>query len=404
MTGLTIGSLFSGMGGLDRAAEQVFGARTVWVSDIDKGACKVLAYRYPHAPNLGDITRIDWATVPRVGIITGGYPCQPFSQAGRRLGQEDERHLWPYVADALAVLRPTFVLFENVRGHLSLGFDEVVRDLHQLGYDVEWVLVKASDIGACHQRARLFILGVNRERRVRSRLDRRRGLHRHQQDGSQHVCDPCPGGDGRRRARPSCMLHEGRVRRQDREASGGDGAARREGRLGRGWAEAATFLEAIQPHLILKSEQAACALDLWASILASRSQYGRKHWTDALRRHAHHLMLRVQELNARGPAAPAPELPRDRVPIARYRWGEWWETEESLFGPTPFAESFPTSGSMIAGHLFAAPEPAATESADRGACRLRPSAGLQGLARSDGEPQRPNDTDTLSRARWPDLI
>ena len=121
--------------------------------------------------------------------------------------------------------------------------------------------------------------------------------------------------------------------------------------------EAATFLEAIQPHLILKSEQAACALDLWDSILASRSQHGRKHWTDALRRHAHHLMLRVQELNARGPAAPAPELPRDRVPIARYRWGEWWEMEESLFGPTPFAESFPTSGSMIAGHLFAAPEP-----------------------------------------------
>lgn len=168
MTGFTIGSLFTGAGMLDRAAEQVFGARTVWVSDIDKGACKVLAHRYPHAPNLGDITRINWATVPRVDIITGGYPCQPFSQAGRRLGQEDERHLWPYVADALAVLRPTFVLFENVRGHLSLGFDEVVRDLHQLGYDAEWVLIRASDIGACHQRARLFILGVNRERRVRS--------------------------------------------------------------------------------------------------------------------------------------------------------------------------------------------------------------------------------------------
>ena len=112
----------------------MFGARTVWVSDIDKGACKVLAHRYPHAPNLGDITAIDWAAVLRVDIITAGYPCQPFSQAGRRLGQEDERHLWPYVADALAVLRPTFVLFENVRGHLSLGFDEVVRDLHQLGY------------------------------------------------------------------------------------------------------------------------------------------------------------------------------------------------------------------------------------------------------------------------------
>ena len=154
--------------------------------------------------------------------------------------------------------------------------------------------------------------------------------------------------------------------------------------------EAAAFLEAIKPHLILKSEQAACALDLWASILASRSQYGRKHWTDALRRHAHHLMLRVQELNARGPAAPAPELPRDRAPIARYRWGEWWEMEESLFGPTPFTESFPASGSMIAGHLFAAPEPDCSQTQ-----AMLPTPTSRDYKDSQ---VRPNDTDTLSRA------
>ena len=176
------GSLFSGYGGIDRAIADVFGAETAWVSDVDPGANAILAHRYPDAPNLGDITAVDWSTVEPVDIISGGYPCQPFSHAGLRRGQEDERHLWPYVADAIAVLRPPLVFFENVRGHLTLGFDEVIRDLHQLGYDVEWVLIKASDLGACHQRARLFILGVNRERRVRSRLDRRGGVHRHPGD------------------------------------------------------------------------------------------------------------------------------------------------------------------------------------------------------------------------------
>ena len=106
ITGLTIGSLFSGYGGLDRAAEQVFDARTVWVSDIDKGACKVLAYRYPHAPNLGDITRIDWATVPRVGIITGGSPCQDLSTAGRRAGMKEGTRsgLWESMREAIATV------------------------------------------------------------------------------------------------------------------------------------------------------------------------------------------------------------------------------------------------------------------------------------------------------------
>ena len=119
---------------------------------------------------------------------------------------------------------------------------------------------------------------------------------------------------------------------------------------------AAAFLGAILPHLILKREQASCALDLWSSILASRKRSGRKHWDDGLRRHANHLMLRVQELNARGPAPTPPTLP-DAMPLAVYRWGEWWEKDEGLFGPIPFAGPIPSSGRMIAGHLFAAPEP-----------------------------------------------
>lgn len=157
------------------AVSQVTGARTVWVSDVAErdrkgsligNAPAILAHRYPGIPNVGDITAVDWGAVEPVDIITGGYPCQPFSHAGRRQGQADERHLWPHVADILAIMRPRIVVLENVRGHLTLGFAEVARDLHQLGYDIRWTLLRASDIGACHQRARLFILGVQRERRV----------------------------------------------------------------------------------------------------------------------------------------------------------------------------------------------------------------------------------------------
>ena len=83
----------------------MFGARTVWVSDIDKGACKVLAYRYPHAPNLGDITRIDWATVQPVDIFTGGSPCKDLSTAGRRAGMTDgtRSNLWVSMREAKAL-------------------------------------------------------------------------------------------------------------------------------------------------------------------------------------------------------------------------------------------------------------------------------------------------------------
>ena len=228
---MRIGSLFSGYGGLDGAVEQVFGAETAWVSDIDPGACKILAHRFPDVPNLGDITRIDWAAVEPVDIITGGYPCQPFSQAGARLGTEDHRHLWPYVVEALSALRPPYAVFENVRGHLTLGFDQVIRDLHLLGYAVEWFVLKASDLGACHARARIFILA----RLVRGRADRRGGLHRDiAPRWVRHLCNPRPGGDG----------HEGHVgigetalgvRRSDRDQAARDGAQCGEGCLAAGW-------------------------------------------------------------------------------------------------------------------------------------------------------------------------
>lgn len=157
------GSLCSGYEGLGAGLAQVFSdLGTAWVSDIDPGACKVLAHRFPDVPNIGDMTAVDWSQVEPVDILSGGYPCQPFSHAGKRKGRDDERNLWPYVREAIRVLRPRLGLFENVRGHLTLGFSEVMLDLNELGYDTRWVVIRASDVGAPHQRARVFILGEDR--------------------------------------------------------------------------------------------------------------------------------------------------------------------------------------------------------------------------------------------------
>lgn len=151
---MKIGSLFSGYGGLDMAID----GKLVWYSEIEPAACKVMAANHPGIPNLGDITKIDWDKVPPVDILTGGYPCQPFSMAGLRKGTNDERHLWPFVRDAIRTIRPRFALLENVRGHLTLGFDVVLSDLAELGIFTRWGVVRAADAGAPHNRARIFIL------------------------------------------------------------------------------------------------------------------------------------------------------------------------------------------------------------------------------------------------------
>lgn len=153
---LRIGSVCTGYGGLDMAVQSVIGGHITWVADPNPGAAQLLAHHYPDTPNLGDITRTNWADVPPVDVLVGGYPCQPFSLAGKRKGTEDDRHIWPHIADAIRVLRPRLAVFENVSGHLSLGFGTVLRDLAALGFDAEWCTLRASDIGAAHRRERLF--------------------------------------------------------------------------------------------------------------------------------------------------------------------------------------------------------------------------------------------------------
>jgi DNA (cytosine-5)-methyltransferase 1 len=152
MDDMRVGSLFTGYGGLDMAIN----GDLAWYAEIEPAACRVLEAHHPGVPNLGDITKINWDEVEPVDIITGGYPCQPFSQAGQRKGKYDERHLWPYVRDAIRTLRPDIAIMENVTGHLTLGFADVLADLAAIGWDAEWTVVRASDVGACHRRARLF--------------------------------------------------------------------------------------------------------------------------------------------------------------------------------------------------------------------------------------------------------
>lgn len=158
MTALRLGSLCTGYGGLDLAADAVLGPLDhTWHAENDPHASRVLAHHWPHVPNLGDLTTVDWTAVAPVDVLTAGYPCQPLSLAGRRAGTTDERWIWNDIAHAIRVLRPRIVLLENVAGHLSLGFGRVLGDLATLGFNAQWSCVRASDIGAPHRRERVFI-------------------------------------------------------------------------------------------------------------------------------------------------------------------------------------------------------------------------------------------------------
>ncbi|GAA1609131.1 DNA cytosine methyltransferase [Leucobacter chromiireducens] len=207
---LRVGSLFSGYGGLDLAVEHVFHARTMWFSEISP-VQRVFAHHWQDAPNLGDITAVDWSTVSPVDILCGGFPCQDVSTVGKMAGLAPGTRsgLWAHMAEAIDQLRPGFVVIENVRGLLSapavrsvpdpadatppaatLGGDDhaspaaatlrdlepgmwgvgdesgrpfralgaVLGDLADLGYDAAWLGLPASSVGAPHPRFRVFIL------------------------------------------------------------------------------------------------------------------------------------------------------------------------------------------------------------------------------------------------------
>ena len=181
--------LCAGYGGLGLAVEEVFpGAELAWYSEFDPAPSKIMARHWPHAPNHGDMTAIDWAQVEPVDLISGGTPCQDLSHAGRRKGMTDgtRSNLWVAMREAIATIQPTYVVWENVRGAYSATADSdlepcpgcmgnpgngepvlralgrVLGDLYELGFDAEWRGLRAADVGAPHGRFRVFILAKRR--------------------------------------------------------------------------------------------------------------------------------------------------------------------------------------------------------------------------------------------------
>ena len=171
LAGLTAGSLCTGYGGLDIAAAAVLGARLAWVAEADPHAAAVLARQWPGVPNLGDITALDWAAVPPVDLVTAGWPCQDISYSGTGAGitEGTRSGLWHCIADGLRHLRPQLVFLENVAALRTRGLGTVLGDLAALGYDTQWLCLRASDAGACHRRDRLFALAWQPSARSRAR-------------------------------------------------------------------------------------------------------------------------------------------------------------------------------------------------------------------------------------------
>lgn len=159
------GSLFSGIGGFDLAA-QWMGWENVFHCEWNPFGRRVLEYYWPDAISYEDITQTDFTShANQIDILTGGFPCQPYSAAGKRKGKEDERHLWPEMLRAIREIKPRYVVGENVRGLLNwnggLVFNEVQVDLETEGYDVLPFLLPAAGVGAPHERYRIWFIAFN---------------------------------------------------------------------------------------------------------------------------------------------------------------------------------------------------------------------------------------------------
>lgn len=155
-------SLFTGIGGFDYAAEQI-GWQNIFQCEIDEWSRKILKQNFPTVTQYADIKETDFAIYRgRIDVLTGGFPCQPHSKAGKKLGAKDERDLWYECKRTVSQIRPSFALFENVSALLTTDagrfFNRVLSDLAEIGYDAEWACLPASAFGAPHIRERIWII------------------------------------------------------------------------------------------------------------------------------------------------------------------------------------------------------------------------------------------------------
>lgn len=179
---MKIGSLFSGIGGLELGLERATGGEVVWQVEANEFCRSVLERHWPSARRFNDVREVGAGCLESVDLICGGFPCQDVSAAGRRMGIEGSRSgLWTEFVRIVRELQPKFVVVENVRGLLNApggGIGTVLGPLAQLGFDAWWGFVSAKDLGASHRRDRLFVVAwhvanSNRHRKPKSQATRK---------------------------------------------------------------------------------------------------------------------------------------------------------------------------------------------------------------------------------------
>ena len=243
---MTLGSLFSGIGGLDLGLERA-GMRVVWQVENNPFCRKVLAKHWPDVPCYEDVKTLTGEELEPVDVICGGFPCQPVSVAGTQKGTDDERWLWPEFNRLIRILRPRYAILENVPGLFTVQhgqiFGDILRDLAEGGYDAEWDRLPAASVGAPHLRQRVFIIATRQEM-ADAETERHQGIdspHRTDGDGVEggarqngdELRGEALGRGGSRRARAKAVADAGRLTpRTEGNRPGGerlDGASERVG-------------------------------------------------------------------------------------------------------------------------------------------------------------------------------
>lgn len=166
---LTAGSLFSGIGGLDLGLERA-GWTIKWQVEVDEWCRKVLTKHWPDVPRYGDIRELKGDELEPVDLICGGFPCQPFSVAGKRRGAADDRYLWPEMFRIIKALRPAWVLGENVANIVNMALDTVLSDLESEGYEAATFVIPACAVGAPHRRDRVWIVAYSHGKQADKQL------------------------------------------------------------------------------------------------------------------------------------------------------------------------------------------------------------------------------------------
>lgn len=151
--------LFSGIGGFSLGLERTGGFRTVAFCEIESFPRKILSKHWPNVPIFEDVRKLHAEDLPEpVDVVCGGYPCQPFSLAGKRKGASDDRHLWPEMFRLVQEIRPHWIIAENVAGHINMGLDEVLSNLEAEGYETAPFVIPACAVDAPHRRDRVWII------------------------------------------------------------------------------------------------------------------------------------------------------------------------------------------------------------------------------------------------------